>query len=349
MVKADGYGHGAIAVRARPRSPPARRWLGVALVEEGAVLRKAGIERARSCCSPNRRSASWPTSLGSTTCGRRSTRAEAIARRGQGRPRRGRTSPLPVHLKVDTGMNRVGAAPDEALRLAKEIAASDELELEGAVDPLAVADEPAHDAFTDEQLDRFDDGASPSWRGAASRRRCVHAANSGGRSPIREARYDLVRGGIALYGIAPRPRCPRPIRLRPAMSLAAEVSIVKRVRRASGSPTACATCSTRPSIGGHRADRLRRRRAARLGLGRRRGAHRRPAPSDRRRRHHGPAHGRLRRRRPVAVGDEVVLLGRQGDEMITAEEWAERLDTIAYEIVCGIASPACPRRYRTLS
>ena len=131
------------------------------------------------------------------------------------------------------------------------------------------------------------------------------------------------------------------------MTLRAEVAMVKRVaageRISYGLPP-----PLRPRRhGGHRAHRLRRRRAPAAVAGRRRGADRRAAPPDRGRRHHGPADGRLRRR-PVAVGDEVVLIGRQGDEMISAQDWADRLDTIAYEIVCGIG-PRVPRHYRPAS
>jgi alanine racemase len=258
----------------------------------------------------------------------------AAAAREQGKVAR-------VHLKVDTGMNRVGVAPDDALAVAREIERHPELELEGVFTHCAVADEPGN-PFTDVQLDRFEAvvdqlaeaGISPALR---------HAANSATAIVHPRGRYDLVRAGISVYGIAPAPGLAAELDLRPALSLRAEVSMVKRVPAGEGVSyghrhrTAADTTVATVPIG--YADGVPRR----LGLVGGEvlvGGTRRPilgvVTMDQLMVDCGDDH--------VEVGDEVVLIGRQGDEEVTAEEWAARLDTIAYEVVCGIG-PRVPRHY----
>jgi alanine racemase len=313
-------------------------WLGVALVEEGAVLRKAGIQAPILLLSQPR-----PADVGAVVrydlrvCVHSVTSADllAAAAREQGKVVR-------VHLKIDTGMHRVGVAPADALEVAREIEGRPELELEGVFTHCAVADEPDN-PFTDVQLDRFeavvdelaDAGISPALR---------HAANSATAIVHPRGRYDLVRAGISVYGIAPAPGLAAELGLRPAMSLRAEVSMVKRVGEGEGISYGLR----------HRTDR--ETTVATVPIGYADGVPRRL----------GLAGGCLLvggRRRPilgvvtmdqlmvdcgddpVEVGDEVVLIGRQGDEEVTAEEWAGLLDTIAYEIVCGIG-PRVPRFYR---
>jgi alanine racemase len=271
-------------------------------------------------------------------------RAEAVRAAAKEARDVGRTTALPVHLKVDTGMHRVGATPEAAIDLARLIEGSEELDLEGLWTHLAAAEDPAHDDYTAHQLAVFE-----TVRGRLAELgiepRIVHAANSGGLLAHPSARYDLVRCGIALYGIPPRPRMPAADGLRPAMALKARVSFVKRV--AAGEPISyglhhvCDRASVIATVPIGYYDGVSRR----LGLvggevligGRRRpvvGA----VTMDQLMVHCGDDDS-------VQVGDEVVLLGRQGDESIAAWDWAERLDTIAYEIVCAVAIDRVPRRY----
>jgi len=237
---------------------------------------------------------------------------------------------------VDTGMHRVGCAPGDALGLARRIVATPGLVLDGVFTHLAVADEP-DDPFTAEQLARFDtvlaglqaEGIGP---------RLTHAANSAGGLAHPATRRSLVRAGIAVYGIPPGPGVAHLCHdLRPALSFSARVGHVKTVR-----------VGERISYG----LRYRFERdevVATVPVGYADGVPRRLFDTG----------GEVLlggRRRPivgvvtmdqvmvacgddrVAVGDEVVLLGRQGDEEITATEWADRLGTIAYEVVCGIGA-----------
>lgn len=336
VVKADGYGHGAIAVSEAAVGAGAD-WLAVALVEEASVLRRAGIQAPIMLLSPPRLGdLDHVVRLDLRVCVHTSEAVAALAdeARAQGKIAQ-------VHLKVDTGMNRVGVSPADALGVARDIVERPELYLEGVFTHCAVADE-VDNPFTDVQLDRFEavldelanEGIHPDLR---------HAANSATAIVHPRGRYDLVRAGIAVYGIAPAPGLGEELDLRPAMSLSAEVSMVKRVPAGEGISYGLryrtereTTVATVPM--GY-ADGVSRR----LGLtggcvlvgGRRR-----------------PILGVVTMDQlmvdcgdePVAVGDDVVLIGRQGDEEITAEEWAGRLDTIAYEVVCGIG-PRVPRRY----
>ena len=172
----------------------------------------------------------------------------------------------------------------------------------------------------------------------------MHAANSAGLLAFPDARFDLVRVGIAIYGIPPVPELAGVAPLRPALSLKARVSHVKVARRGQrASPTGCATGSTgRP---GSRPCRSATPTASRATSPR--SAVRSSWAGARR-----PVAGTVTMDQlmvdvgddAVEVGDEVVLIGRQGDAEVTAQEWAERLGTIAYEIVCGIG-PRAPRRY----
>ncbi len=338
VVKADGYAHGAIAV-SQVALRAGATWLAVALVEEAAVLRKAGIDAPILLLSqprPADMAAAVRYDLRVGVYTDEGIEAMAAAARAQRRTAR-------VHLKVDTGMNRVGARPGDALRLAKSIAGHPELDLEAVFTHCAVADEPDND-FTDVQLDRFD-AVVAELDAAGLRPPMLHAANSAATLDHPRARYDLVRAGIAVYGIAPAAALAERLDLRPALALKAEVSMVKRVAAGEGVSYglrhrfAHDTVVATVPIG--YADGVPRR----LGLAGAEvlvGGRRRPmvgvVTMDQLMVDCGDDDS-------VGVGDEVVLLGAQGGERIGAEEWADHLGTIAYEVVCGIG-PRVPRVYR---
>lgn len=386
VVKADGYGHGAVAA-ARAALAGGASWLAVALVEEGIELRQAGVaapilllseprptEMVEVVAHDLRPSVYSPTGMAA---------AAAAATAGNHR--------LPVHLKIDTGMHRVGAHPDDAVLLATAIAARDQLRLEGVWTHCAVADELGN-PHTDLQLERYEqvlkaleaefgdrpfatgaggstvvggrspdpdapasDSASgeatPGGGGGAQEppspgQFLRHAANSAlllasarpDASPIRRrGRYDMVRAGIALYGLPPSTDLRDDVAgLRPAMQLRTQVSFVKSVAAGEGVSYGLA----------YRLDSDRRIATLPIGY------------ADGVRRDYGMRGGSVLirgRRRPVigvvtmdqlmvdcgersdvSVGDEAVLIGTQGDESISAADVADNLGTIPYEVVCDV-------------
>jgi alanine racemase len=250
--------------------------------------------------------------------------------------------PYPLHLKVDTGMHRVGVAPGDALELARAIAQHDEVELEGVCTHFAVADEP--DApFTVEQLTRFE-AVLGELQHAGHAPRVVHAANTAAGLAYPAARFDLIRAGIGIYGISPAEHLASHVSLQPVLSLTARVSFVKRCqagdRISYGQRYVCATDTLIATVPIGYADGVPRALGAVAGEVLVGGMRR-------------PIAGTITMDQlmvdcgagPVMVGDEVVLLGRQGVEEITATEWADRLGTIPYEIVCGLGSRV-PRHVR---
>ena len=328
VVKADGYGHGAV-LAARAALAGGAHGLCVALVQEGVALRAAGVPGPILVLSEQpaaQTSAALDADLQLTVYSREGVAAIAAAG-GVGHP---------VHLKIDTGMRRVGAHTNAAVSVAAEIEASPATTLAGVFTHLAVADEPEN-PYTDHQLDRFDEVLA-TLHAAGHHPPLVHAANSSGAIAHPRARYDMVRAGIAIYGISPGPGVDHLCAgLRPALSLRARVGHVKRV-----------SAGERISYGlrhGFERDTT----VATLPLGYADGVPRRL---------HAVGGAVLLGGQPrpivgvvtmdqlmvdcgddqVAVGDEAVLLGTQGGHTITAADWAERLDTIAYEIVCGISA-----------
>jgi alanine racemase len=337
VVKAQAYGHGPVRAADAALNGGAT-WLGVALVEEGVALRDAGItEPVLVLSEPPHDGDTWATvvrhRLTPTVYTQAAVEAAAKAVVAAG------GDPLPVHVKVDTGMHRVGAAPADAAELACAVDGRAELVLDGLFTHFAVADEVdgAGVAFTDAQVAAFR-RVVDALAARGVRPRLLHACNSAGLLAHPDAAFDLVRCGIALYGLAPAPdladRCAG---LEPAMALKARVSYVKPV--AAGERVSYGLC--------YRFDRPSWVATVPIGY------------ADGVPRSLGASGGEVLiggRRRPiagtvtmdqllvdcgddtsVAVGDEVVLIGRQGDDVVSAWEWASRTGTIAYEIVCGIS------------
>jgi len=338
VVKADGYGHGAVPV-AEAALDAGATWLGVALVEEGAALRRAGIEAPILVLSEPAPAAADAvvahhlTPVVYTPAGIDALRKAVVAA--------GNRAPLAVHLKVDTGMHRVGCVVEDAETLVDTIVACPELELGGVCTHLAVADAPAL-PYTDEQLDRFDAllGALDS---SGRRPPLVHAANSAGLLAHPRSHYDLVRVGIAIYGVPPAPELADRIALRPVLALRAQVSHVKDLPTGAGVSYGLKYALAQPArvatVPVGYADGVPRN----LGLGGGEvliGGERCPIAGTVTMDQLMADVGEL----DVAVGDDVVLLGRQGDDAISATEWAAHVGTIAYEIVTGIG-PRVPRRY----
>jgi alanine racemase len=337
VVKADGYGHGAIPA-ARAALAGGAEWLAVALVSEGEELRRAGIDAPVLLLSePRPEAMAAACAAGLTPTLYTVEGIEAAASAAAGRDER-----WAVHLKVDTGMHRVGADPGDVVELARRVEGHPQLRLGGTATHLAVADEPARPE-TGEQLRRFhavlDElaaaGLDPGLR---------HVANSAGLIAHPDARLDMVRVGIAMYGIAPGPELAGAVELRPAMSVRCSVSFVRTVGAGEG-----------VSYGlRHRFEQ--RADLAVIPVGYADGVPRRLSETGGEVLVAGrrcPMRGVVTMDQTVievtggpaaAPGDEVVLLGSQGEQEVTAQEWADRLGTIPYEVVCGFG-PRLPREY----
>ncbi len=338
VVKADGYGHGAVPV-ARAALEAGARGLGVALVEEGIELREAGIDGPVLVLSePVPEAAPSVVAYGLTPVVYTLTGIDALAKAVADRGARDR---LGVHLKVDTGMHRVGCSAADAIELAAQVVDRPELLLAGVCTHLAVADEPGN-PYTAEQLERFG-AVLDELRARRIPTGTVHACNTAGAIEWPAARFDLVRVGIGCYGLAPSDELEGRVELRPAMSVKARVSHVKTV-----------PAGARLSYG-LRYETAAETRIVTVPVGYADGVPRELS--------HVGGSALVRGRRcpiagtvtmdqlmldagalPVEVGEEVVLIGRQGEEEITAADWARALGTVAYTIVCGIG-PRVPRVY----
>lgn len=324
VVKADGYGHGDAPVAAAALHAGASR-LAVALIEEGVRLREAGIDAPILVLSePGLDSIpdliEWDLTPTVYSVG-------FIEKLGSEAPA------APVHVKVDTGMHRVGAPPRVLHDLIAAVEAAG-LELDGVWTHFGVADEDPE--FTRNQIEDFD---------AAIDRYdvpLVHMANTAGATLFPESRRDMCRIGLGLYGLHPSLETRDVVDLRPAMRLVSHVTHVQRLE-----------AGARPSYG--RTRPLREDSTVvtvPIGYadGFVRGLSEYGCTLIGGRRY--PLAGRVTMDQVVVdvgdvqveAGDEVVLLGRQGDQEVTADEWAEVLGTISYEVVCGIG-PRVPRRY----
>ena len=340
VVKAGGYGHGSVAV-ARAALEGGASWLAVALVEEGATLRRHEIDAPILLLSEPPAEAMGDVvalALTPTLYTQEAVEAAAKAVAATG------AAPLIVHVKVDTGMHRVGAGAEEAVGVVRAVADRPELTFGGLWTHFAVADEPGH-PFTDQQHARIE-AVAHRLAGLGLRPPLVHACNSAGALASPEAHHDLVRCGIALYGVAPSPALASTLPfagLRPALSLRAQVSYVRRVGAGEavsyGLRRPLDRASTVATVPVGYADGV----PWRLGVS---GAE--VLIGGRRR----PLAGSVTMDQilvdcgddAVAPGDEVVLLGGQGEETITAWDWATQVGTIAYEVLCGI-SARVPRVY----
>ncbi len=337
VVKADAYGHGAVPV-ARVALQAGATWLGVAIPEEAVPLRSAGIAApilVLGLIAPEQ--AELVLANGLQQCVSHPDQAEVLDRLA-----RRREQVCPLHLKVDTGMGRLGLLPREVRAAAERIRALPAVRLVGLMTHFAEA-EAEDPAFAEEQLRRFAE-AEAALAAAGIRVAVRHAANSAGLLFLPQARLDLVRPGIMLYGCHPRGRLPQAgPALRPALRLCTAVSqLAERARGTCVSYGRTFVASrdlriaTLPIGYGDGWSRLLSNRGHVLIRGRR-----------------VPIVGRVCMDMimvdvtdlpAVGVGEEAVLIGRQGAEEITVDEVAEAQGTISYEVLCRI-SPRVPRVY----
>lgn len=340
VVKADGYGHGALEV-ARTALGAGAAWLGVATADEALALRRAGI------VAPLLVLGYTPSSVvaGAVAAGVSLTVfhedvLESVARAGRRLGQKAR-----VHVKVDTGMGRLGLPPEDVAAFCRLVAAEPWVELEGLFTHFATADS-ADKTYARQQFERFMGVLDALERGGI-RVPVRHAANSAAIIDLPETHLDLVRAGIAMYGLQPSGELVHHLPLRPAMTWKTRVVHVKRVFKGECISYGCtyraaadSLIATLPVGYADGYSRSWSNRGAVLLSGRR-----------------VPVVGRVCMDQtmvdvtalaaegvPVRPGDEAVLVGAQGGRFIGADELAEGLGTISYEIVC-LVGKRVPRVY----
>ena len=337
IVKANAYGHGAVDVaRALLKQGIAR--VAVVSVDEGIALRSAGINAPIVLLGPL-----FPEHIEDVLAHQLTpvisdrTVIEPLAKAAARL-----ASPYPIHVKVETGMGRLGLSADEALQVLTTHRLPASLQLEGLMTHLADADGETRDQ-TDRQLRQFHrvlDGLTAH----GIRVPLVHAANSGAAVRCPDAQFSLVRPGIMLYGYHTLPASVPAPDLKPVLSLRTHVAQIRTVP-VGGSVSYNATfIAKRPT------------RVGILPIGYADGFNRRLS-------NRGEVLVQGRRARVIglvcmdmvmidvtdipsaAVGDDAVIIGRQGTDEITANEVAAWLGTISYEVLCSIG-PRVPRIYQ---
>lgn len=328
VVKADGYGHGIAGV-SRAALGAGVTWLGVACGLEGAAIRAAGVAApvlvlgwtpagdAPAAVADDLTLAVYDVDL---------ARAYGAIARAQGRPAK-------VHVKVDTGMGRLGVLPGETLDFVRALRGIDGLSVDGIFTHLPNSDL-GDQRYTLGQLARFGDVLA-ALAAAGLRPPLAHAANSPATLIRPEARFDMVRAGIALLGLDPSDEVPCPPDFRPALEWKSALGFVRM--RPAGTPI---------SYGGEYVTRGEELIGV-VPVGYADGFRRVPKnvnevlAGGRR----VPVVGRVCMDQIMVnvtsvpgakIGDEVVLLGRQGEERITAGDLARRWGTNVYDVVCGI-------------
>jgi alanine racemase len=327
VVKADGYGHGAVQC-AEAALAGGAHWIAVATADEAAELRRAGIEaRILVMGALTLHDAGTAVDADADIVGWDAQFVAALAAVAGG-------ASVRVHVKLDTGMGRLGTRDvGEARRVVEAVDGAPGLEVAGVMTHFATADA-VGDAFLGEQLDAFAPFAEEVKRSHPDA--VVHAANSAATLREPATHFDLVRCGVAIYGLDPFQREPGEQGLEPALELRSYVAAVKPAEPGQSTGYGRTWTAREPTL------------IATLPIGYGDGV-RRALSNDadvliRGRRH--PLAGTVSMDNiTVDVGpdadirpyDEAVLIGAQGTERVGAEEWAQRLRTINYEVTTGLS------------
>ncbi len=330
IVKADAYGHGAIDI-AHTLITEGVEWLAVATVTEGIELRTAGINAPililGAVNSDVQVQAIVQWELQPTVC----TIDQAILISKTGAQLQSR-SPIPVHIKLDTGMSRLGANWQEAVTFFSEVSELPYLVIGSLYSHLATADEP-DPTVMEMQIDRFQQAVT-AISAAGYKLPMLHLANSAGILVSDRLHYQLVRPGLILYGLCPATHLQSKINLQPVLSVKARISQIKDIAAGTGVSYGYRFIADRDlrlavvDIG--YADGVPRRLSNRMQVAIR-----------------GklvPQIGSITMDRimldisqilDLQVGEVVTILGKDGHVKITADDWANELGTISWEILCG--------------
>jgi len=334
VVKANAYGHGAIPV-ARTALLNGADYLGVASMQEALELRSAGIEAPILVMSYTPVQAIRQAVRQNITV----TLYDLELARAFDRAARDAGGTLRVHVKVDTGMGRLGVMASDAVAFFRHLLSLTNLEIEGVYTHFSAADEDL--SYTSEQMRVFKGVITP-LRAAGFTFKYIHAANSAGMLVSKETHFNAVRIGLAMYGLSPSDLARVPRTFRPALSWKTVIAQVKSLPP--GHPVGY----------GNTYQAKENERVAVIPVGYADGLRRSPQYWG-----HvlvqgqiAPIIGRVSMEKTiisisdipdVAIGDEVVLIGTQGENTITADDIAWRIGTISYEVICAVL-PRAPRR-----
>ncbi|MEG5137049.1 alanine racemase [Microcoleus sp. A6-C6] len=328
VVKADAYGHGAIAVSQTALQAGAS-WLGVATIPEGIELREAGIEApilllgATHTAAQVRAIAQWHLQPTICTAKQALIFSEVLVSLNQS---------LSVHAKLDTGMSRLGTLWQDATEFVQLVNSLPNLKLASIYSHLATADSP-DPAVMREQQQGFKKAIAQIQTAGINPRR-LHLANSAATLTDSDLHYDLVRVGLATYGLYPAPHLQAITNLQPAMQVKARVTQVKTIAAGTGVSY------------GYQFIAGRETQIAVVGIGYADGIPRNISNKMQVlvRGEFVPQVGAVTMDQlmldvtdipDLEVGEVVTLLGKDGENKITADDWAETLGTISWEILCG--------------
>ncbi len=334
VIKANAYGHGLVEVGKAAASAGAA-WMCVARLDEAVVLRSSGIQQpilVMGYTSPDRVPEAIYHQVTLTVHELSVGLAYAAQAQSQGKI-------LGVHAKVDSGMGRLGVFPEEGPAFLKTLLRCPGLHVGGLFTHFARADEPGANT-TSWQIERFS-RLVRELEASGLRPGLVHAANSAGSLYFPGAYFDMVRPGIAIYGLEPSPEAPLPEGFRQALTWKAQLVSVKELPAGHGVSYGYRYITTRPErigvIPAGYADGFRRQAENFVLVGGKR----------------VPVIGTVCMDQSMLqlddvpsarIGDEVVLIGAQGDQVIRAEDIGRAWGTINYEVVCGLAN-RIPRIY----
>jgi alanine racemase len=327
VVKDNAYGHGVLEVAHIAESENVSMF-GVATVEEAIHLQRAGIKKpilVFCCILPEQTDDVVHYDITQTVSDLNISHALSESAKKLGKKAK-------IHIKVDTGMGRIGVACDKAVDMIKQIIQLPNIIVDGVYTHFSVADEDK--CYTDTQIERFNSVLSE-LKEQNINIPIRHSANSAAILNFPSSYYDMVRPGIAIYGLPPCDKHCYPIDLRPALSLKTRLVYLKSLPIGSSISYGRTYTTDKPSLiatiavgYGHGYDRRLSNKAEVLIMGKR-----------------ARITGTICMDQclcdvthipEASIGDEVVLIGKQGNQEITADELANKVGTISYEILCGI-------------
>jgi alanine racemase len=334
VVKANAYGHGLEEV-AKTVEKSGAKWCGVARIEEALLLRSAGIQMnilVLGYTAPQRVPEALLNKISLTVYDPQIVQAYAQ----QADPL---NKKLNVQVKVDTGMGRLGIPSEKAIEFVHQVKKQSQFHLQGIFTHFACADEPGK-PYTQQQLEKFNH-ILLQLQNQGIRPELIHASNSAAAINFPAARFDIVRCGLALYGISPSTDTLLPNGIKPALSWKTRLISIKHFPEGHGLSYGYKYFTKKTEkigvIAAGYGDGLRRQKGNTVLLRGKR----------------VPVVGTVCMDQSIVqidnvpdaqVGDEVVLIGNQERDEITATDIAKEWNTISYEVICGMAA-RMPREY----